>query len=159
MELKGAYNIIDLCKSESFKQRLAVKSKSDFRGFPKTSGIYSYANNENGELIGINICSTPNKGNNFGERYSSNVNVFHMFGDKELPFSVSYEASVPYLSNDEDEYEHIGSFRTVYDAMLAAVIVHEKGPSEIHDINEMVLDRKREMRKSKQDAYERSMTF
>ncbi|MDU8350919.1 hypothetical protein RYA05_03305 [Pseudomonas syringae pv. actinidiae] len=158
MELKSVHQIIELCKSESFKQRLSVKSKSDFRGFPESSGIYSYTNKESGELVGINICSTPNKGNNFGERYSSSVSVFHMFGDKELPFGVSYEASVPYLSNDENEYELIGRFKTVYDAMLAAVIVHEKGPSEIYDIDEMLLDRKREMRKAKKNDHDRSMT-
>lgn len=145
--------IDEMLKDKEFVRLASVKSANDFHGFSVYEGVYNYRNVEEGELVGVRICTTPTQGNNFGEHYGGHAEVVRLFHSPN-EFSVYYEESVPYLSNDEGESTYIGTFTKLNNAMIAALITHEKRGHDIGDIDNEVLSRKKQIFRRKKEALE-----
>jgi hypothetical protein len=157
-ELVSDIQMDEMLKDKEFLRLVSVQSAADFVGFSVYDGVYNYRNNDDGDLVGVRICITPTQGNNFGENYGGHAEVYRMFHNPNV-FSVSYEESVPYLSNDEGESTHIGSFAKLNNAMIAALITHEKRGHDIGDIDKEVLDRKKQIFIRKKQALEMNMNI
>jgi hypothetical protein len=145
--------IDEMLKDKDFLRLASVKTAFDFHGFSNYDGVYNYQNVEEGELVGVRICTTPTQGNNFGEHYGGHAEVIRLFRNPN-EFSVYYEESVPYLSNDEGESTYIGTFAKLNNAMIAALITHEKRGRDIDDIDKDVLSRKKQIFRRKKEALE-----
>lgn len=150
-DLQDDRQIDEMLQDKEILRLAAVKTATEFTGFSVYQGVYSYLNHEDGELIGVRICSTPMKGNNMGEHYGGRAEVIRLF-NRPNEFCVYYEETVPYLSNDEGESTYVGAFAKLNNAMIAALIAHEKGGRDIEDIEGDVLNRKKKIFLCKRDA-------
>lgn len=149
--LENEKQIDAMLSDKDFLRLAAIKSPADFVGFSVYEGVYSYSNNEDGDLVGVRICTTPMQGNNFGEHYGGNAEVVRLFRSPD-EFSVFYEESVPYLSNDEGESIYVGTFAKLNNAMIAALIAHEHRGRDLDDIDDEVLKRKKQIFRQKREA-------
>lgn len=149
--LENEKQIDEMLSDKEFLRLAAIKSPDDFVGFSVYEGVYSYRNNEEGDLVGIRICTTPIQGNNFGENYGGHAEVVRLFNSPD-EFSVFYEESVPYLSNDEGESTYVGTFTKLNNAMIAALVAHEHRGRDLNNIDDEVLKRKKQIFRQKREA-------
>lgn len=143
MNINDKFDIVSLLKNDAFQQKLSITELSKFNKFLHGDeiAIYRFSDDERETAIGIRLCSTRPKGNHFGEGYSSHVAVDRIFSCKEAPFVVTYEESVPHLSDGEGEEITMGSFKKIADAMMGALIVQERGTNGYDLEREVVIQK------------------
>lgn len=117
--LESKSDIIALINNPVFQDLLDISSADDFvsRRYEWPNSQYEYfADPDSDVSSGVQLFSTPSRGNNCGEGYGTWLNVVKLYGNPELAYRVLGTDHTP-DGNDHNETMIVGDVRTLTEAL------------------------------------------
>lgn len=138
-KLNRKEDLIDLFKQPDFVDLLFINSEQEFDEKPQSfrSEHYQYHETELDEhTSGVDLFTTPRKSIAGGDPWATWLEVVKLYGDHECPFRVRALEYAPW--GQDVESSNVGDYKTLGQAMDAALNIHEHGSVEINviEVNE-----------------------